>query len=364
MSFTTLQVNTPQKNYPVYIGSTLFQNKTLWHDPLKNKQVMVVSDRNIIDYYGPTLAEIFNDYQYVECILAAGESSKNWDSVSTIIDHLINNKFRRDCTLIALGGGVVTDITGFAASCYQRGVNYYQVPTSLLAQVDASIGGKTAINHPYGKNMIGAFYQPSAVYCELNTLNTLPDREFRAGLAEVIKIAVIADAAFFDWLALHLPDILARVPRVLQTMIERSCHLKITYIEADTLDKTGLRAHLNFGHTFAHAIECHRGYGNCLHGEAVAIGMVLAATFSSQLGLLDEKVVAKIKNLLTSAGLPIKFTSKLQGLELLQLMFLDKKNQEDGLTLILLKSLGSVTLYHNVKSVDLRKLLNNIDHLE
>lgn len=364
MTFKTLEVRTEQKKYPIYIGSNLFEQKNIWQEHLKNKQVMVVSDQNVKRCYGSILQSIFEGFDCKECILPPGEVTKSWESVSHIIDQLISSHFRRDCTLIAFGGGVVGDITGFAASCYQRGVNFYQAPTSLLAQVDASVGGKTAINHPSGKNMIGAFYQPTAVFCELNTLATLSDREFRAGLAEVIKMAIISDASFFSWLETHLPAILAREATTLQTMIERACLLKIQHVEADTLDISGIRAHLNFGHTFAHAIECHQGYGNFLHGEAVSVGMVLAATLSQHLGLIDEKIVYKLKNLLTSAGLPIKFANKLQELELVEYMFLDKKNQEDRLTLILLKSLGSVTLYHDMKSVDLCKFLRKIDHLE
>jgi len=275
-------------------------------------------------------------------VLPDGEEFKNWSSLMLIFDALLENKADRKTTLIALGGGVIGDLTGYAAASYMRGVDFIQVPTTLLSQVDSSVGGKTGINHPLGKNMIGAFYQPRAVIADTSTLETLPARELSAGLAEVIKHGAIIDAAFFDWIEANIGKLMARDKGALAYAIARSCEIKADVVRQDEREG-GLRAILNFGHTFGHAIENGLGYGAWLHGEAVGCGMVMAADLSQRMGLVDEATVARMRALVAAAGLPVK-APDLGVARWLELMEVDKKNEGGAIKFILLKPLGAPSI--------------------
>jgi len=276
------------------------------------------------------------------CSLPDGESYKTWDSLNQIFDVLLSKACDRKTVLFALGGGVIGDITGFAAACYMRGVPFVQVPTTLLAQVDSSVGGKTAINHPIGKNMIGAFYQPERVVCDLATLQTLPPRELSAGLAEVIKYGPIADMAFLDWIEQHMDDLLARNPQALAYAVKRSCEIKAWVVGQDERE-AGIRAILNFGHTFGHAIEAGLGFGVWLHGEAVGCGMVMAAHLSQRLGWVDAAFVQRLTALIAKAGLPV--TGPALGAEVyLHHMRVDKKAEAGDIRFVLIDTPGSAVV--------------------
>ena len=278
--------------------------------------------------------------------------------LNRIFDKLLECRFDRNCSLLALGGGVIGDMTGFAAACYQRGVHYLQIPTTLLAQVDSSVGGKTGVNHPLGKNMIGAFYQPRCVLADTDTLSTLPDRELSAGLAEVIKYGLIRDLPFLEWLESHLEALLARDGEALSYAIARSCQNKAEIVAADEREK-GMRALLNLGHTFGHAIETGLGYGVWLHGEAVAAGIAMAADLSARLGWLAEDQVTRIVALLRCANLPVHPPVELNSERLRQLMAVDKKSQEGRLRLILLRALGGGVIADNVAEAQILATLEN-----
>jgi len=275
----------------------------------------------------------------IEIVLPDGEEHKNWHSLMQVFDALLANKCDRKTTLVALGGGVIGDLTGYAAASYMRGVPFVQIPTTLLAQVDSSVGGKTGINHPLGKNMIGAFYQPRAVLADIAALDTLPQRELSAGLAEVIKQGAILDAAFFDWIERNIGQLTARDPAALAHAIARSCEIKADVVRQDERE-SGLRAVLNFGHTFGHAIEAGLGYGVWLHGEAVGCGMVMAADLSQRMGLADAATVERVRALVRAAGLPT-VAPDLGEARWIELMEVDKKNEGGAIKFILLKPLGS-----------------------
>lgn len=277
--------------------------------------------------------------QVISIVLPDGEQEKNWESLMKIFDFLMQNKCDRKTTLVALGGGVIGDMTGYAAASFMRGVPFVQVPTTLLAEVDSSVGGKTGINHPLGKNMIGAFYQPEAVLADTSTLNTLPDKELSAGLAEVIKYGPIIDAKFFDWIERNIEKLLSRDSVALAYAIKRSCEIKADIVRQDERE-SGIRALLNFGHTFGHAIEAGLGYGKWLHGEAVGCGMVMAADLSWRMGLLDENSRDRISNLVEKAGLPT-IAPDLGNDRWIELMEVDKKNVGGEIQFVLLKSMGS-----------------------
>jgi 3-dehydroquinate synthase len=278
----------------------------------------------------------------VPIILRDGEEYKNWENLNEVFDALLANKCDRKTTLVALGGGVIGDMTGFAAATYMRGVPFVQIPTTLLAQVDSSVGGKTGINHPLGKNMIGAFYQPRAVIADTATLDTLPDRELSAGLAEVIKHGAILDAGFFDWIEANIAKLMARDHAALAHAIARSCEIKSDVVARDEREG-GLRAVLNFGHTFGHAIESGLGYGEWLHGEAVGCGMVMAADLSRRLGLIDDAAALRVRTLVQAAGLPVVAPDL--GIDRwIELMEVDKKNEGGAIKFILLKPLGSPSI--------------------
>lgn len=334
----TLNVDLGDRSYPISIGSGLISDRGLFEPYITGRQVMIVSNETVAPLYLEKMQACLQGYQLESVILPDGEQYKNLDVLNQIFTALLEKKFDRRCTLIALGGGVVGDMTGYAAASYQRGVNFIQVPTTLLSQVDSSVGGKTGVNHPLGKNMIGAFYQPSAVVIDTDTLNTLPDRELSAGVAEVIKYGLINDAEFFDWLEANTDALMAREVEALSYAIERSCADKAAVVAADEKE-SGQRALLNLGHTFGHAIETGMGYGVWLHGEAVATGMCMAAQLSANLGWIDESDVARIKALLLKANLPVDPPSEMKGEDYVRLMAVDKKVLDGQLRLVLMKGL-------------------------
>jgi 3-dehydroquinate synthase len=343
-SHQEINISLATRSYRVHVGAGLLGQLPLITAHLPQPRVALVSNDVIWPLYGKKLAVGLTkaNINVIPIILPDGESHKGWPALNMIFDALLEHACDRKTTLIALGGGVIGDITGFAAATYQRGVPFIQIPTTLLAQVDSSVGGKTAINHPRGKNMIGAFYQPQVVVADTDTLSTLPDREFRAGLAEVIKYGLILDAKFFDWLEENLDALLARDPAALTHAITRSCEIKADVVAADEREtaKEGGRALLNLGHTFGHAIETALGYGTWLHGEAVACGMVIAAKFSRALGHVDENVVTRTQKIFEAAGLPTVMPN-ISPDEMLQHMGRDKKNDAGVIKLILLKAIGN-----------------------
>lgn len=352
----TVTVDLGPRSYPIHIGSGLLAESGLWTPHLGNGQVMLITNTVLAPrYLAPVLAAL-GDRRADTLILPDGETTKTMATAERIWDALLAARCGRDATLIALGGGVIGDLTGFAAACYQRGIDFIQMPTTLLAQVDSSVGGKTGINHPRGKNMIGAFHQPRCVIADLDTLRTLPERELRAGLAEVIKYGLIADAPFFDWLETNLDALLDRDPRALTHAIAVSCRTKAAIVAADEWE-SGVRALLNLGHTFGHAIETGMGYGAWLHGEAVATGMLMAADLSARLGQLAPAAIDRIQALLTRAGLPVQAPASLDAGRFLELMAVDKKVQAGQLRLVLLRGIGQGELRADVDSHSLRVLL-------
>jgi 3-dehydroquinate synthase len=337
----TLDVALGSRSYPIVIGRGVLDDPALLARHLGPGKVAIVTNTTVGPLYLERLAAPLRaaGRQVVEIVLPDGERYKNWESLNLVFDALLANKCDRKTTLVALGGGVIGDMTGFAAATYMRGVPFVQVPTTLLAQVDSSVGGKTGINHPLGKNMIGAFYQPRAVLADIATLDTLPARELSAGLAEVIKHGAILDAAFFDWLEQHIGKLVGRDPEALAHAIARSCEIKAEVVRQDERE-SGLRAVLNFGHTFGHAIEAGLGYGNWLHGEAVGCGMVMAAELSRHLGYVDAAAVERVRALVKAAGLPVA-APDLGHERWIELMEVDKKNEGGAIKFILLKPLGS-----------------------
>ena len=341
----SLNVELGDRSYPIAIGRGLLDDASLLNRHIGGSgKVAIVTNTTVAPLYldkvaGPLRAA---GREVVPIILRDGEEFKNWESLNEVFDALLANKCDRKTTLVALGGGVIGDMTGFAAATYMRGVPFVQIPTTLLAQVDSSVGGKTGINHPLGKNMIGAFYQPRAVIADTATLDTLPDRELSAGLAEVIKHGAILDAAFFDWIEANIGKLVARDHAALAHAIARSCEIKADVVARDEREG-GLRAVLNFGHTFGHAIEAGLGYGAWLHGEAVGCGMVMAADLSRRLNLIDDAAVDRVRALVKAAGLPVVAPDL--GIERwIELMEVDKKNEGGAIKFILLKPLGSPSI--------------------
>ncbi|WP_163835943.1 3-dehydroquinate synthase [Spartinivicinus ruber] len=335
-----LIVDLAERSYPIYVGKQLIDQLEYYQPHIDGKQVLIITNETIAPLYLERVKQALSDrYHVAEVILPDGEQYKTLVTVEKIYDALLTNKFNRTVTLIALGGGVIGDITGFAAATYQRGGNFIQVPTTLLAQVDSSVGGKTGVNHPLGKNMIGAFYQPKCVIADTTTLNTLPDRELSAGIAEVVKYGLICDKPFFGWLTDHMDLLVNRSLGDLSYAILRSCENKAKVVAEDEREG-GIRAILNLGHTFGHAIENYMGYGKWLHGEAVAVGMVQAAELSHRIGWLTESEVTKIKSLLQQANLPVVPPTEMSADDYLELMAVDKKVIDGQLRLVLLKSIG------------------------
>lgn len=340
----TLQVSLDERSYPIHVGPGLLTRGDLLLPMLKARKAVIVTNETVAPLYLETLTATLakGGVSAQAVVLPDGESFKNWATLNRIFDALLGTHCERSTPLIALGGGVIGDMGGFAAACYQRGMPFIQVPTTLLSQVDSSVGGKTAINHPLGKNMIGAFYQPRLVLADISTLDTLPERELKAGLAEVIKYGLIRDREFLVWLEENIERLLARERDALIHAVERSCANKAEVVAADERE-SGERALLNLGHTFGHAIETGLGYGEWLHGEAVAAGTMIACELSRILGWLDARDVARIRALFTRAGLPVQAPAL--GVErYLELMRHDKKVQDGRLRLVLLKEVGRAVL--------------------
>ena len=336
-----LKVDLGERSYPIEIGTGLLKDVKLLSRTIKGKRLAIITNDVVAPLYLDKLTASLKEAgkEVISIVLPDGEKEKNWESLMKIFDFLMENKCDRKTTLLALGGGVIGDMTGYAAASFMRGVPFVQVPTTLLAEVDSSVGGKTGINHPLGKNMIGAFYQPEAVLADTSTLNTLPDKELSAGLAEVIKYGPIIDAKFFDWIERNIGKLLGRDSVALAYAIKRSCEIKADIVRQDERE-SGIRALLNFGHTFGHAIEAGLGYGKWLHGEAVGCGMVMAADLSCRMGLLDEVSRDRIRNLVEKAGLPT-VAPDLGNDRWIGLMEVDKKNVGGEIQFVLLKSIGS-----------------------
>ncbi len=338
----TLSVDLGDRSYPIYIAQNLLGDNEIYRRHISSRQVLIVTNETVAPLCLDRVQQALTGFQVETVVLPDGEKYKNLQILNSIFDALLEHRFDRGCTLLALGGGVVGDMTGFAAACYQRGVKFVQVPTTLLSQVDSSVGGKTGVNHPLGKNMIGAFHQPQCVIIDIDTLNTLPDRELSAGLAEVIKYGLINDPGFFDWLEQNMDALLAREPEALVYAIEHSCADKSAIVAADEKE-AGQRALLNLGHTFGHAIETGMGYGVWLHGEGVGAGMCMAANLSERLGWLERLDVERIEALVSRAGLPTQ-PPDIPAAEFLQLMAVDKKVLAGQLRLVLLKGIGQAVL--------------------
>ncbi|OGI38973.1 MAG: 3-dehydroquinate synthase [Candidatus Muproteobacteria bacterium RBG_16_64_10] len=353
----TLELDLGDRSYPIYIGAGLLARAELLTSYIHGARVAIVSNATVAPLYLARMRAHLERYNPVEAILPDGEQYKTLEVLNRIFDALLQNRCDRQTTVIALGGGVVGDMAGFAAAVYQRGVPFIQVPTTLLAQVDSSVGGKTGVNHPLGKNMIGAFYQPRAVVVDTDTLSTLPDRELSAGIAEIIKYGLIRDPEFFIWLEAHMDRLLARDPVMLTEAIYRSCRNKAEVVAADEKE-AGVRATLNLGHTFGHAIETGMGYGAWLHGEAVATGMVMAADLSRRLGWLKEAEVTRIRALIERAPLPVQAPPTLSAARFRELMSVDKKVLAGKLRLVLLKQLGEAVITGDVPAAALDETLN------
>ena len=336
-----LEVDLDDRSYPIYIGTGLIGQADLIGPHIHGQSAMIVTNSTVAPLYLDAVRQALDSRQirHDQIILDDGEQYKTMASIETIIDLLLTNRHDRRTTVIALGGGVIGDVAGFAASIYQRGVNFIQIPTTLLSQVDSSVGGKTGVNHPLGKNMIGAFYQPQCVIADIDTFNTLPARELSAGLAEVIKYGLIHDVEFFDWLEINIDGLSNLDQELLAQAVLVSCQNKARVVELDERE-SGLRAILNLGHTFGHAIETVMGYGNWLHGEAVAAGMVMAIDLSIREGLVDEGVRQRAVALLQRAGLPVIPPAEITVEQYLEAMAIDKKNVDGRIKLVLLNALG------------------------
>ncbi len=355
-----LRVELGERSYPIFIDSGILDQPQYFKPFIAGSQVLLVTNTVVDPLYAATLEKSLSFVDSLtKVVLPDGESTKNLETLNAIFDSLLGAGHNRKTTLIALGGGVVGDMVGFAAASYQRGVNFIQVPTTLLAQVDSSVGGKTAVNHPLGKNMIGAFHQPKSVVIDTELLKTLPERELSAGLAEVIKYGLIADADFFDWLEANIQKLLHLDSGALIYAIERSCQLKADVVAADEREG-GIRAILNLGHTFGHAIEAHMGYGNWLHGEAVGAGMVMACQMSEKLGWIDSELVKRATVLIANAGLPVAPPAEMTPEIFLKYMSVDKKVLDKSLRLVLLKACGNAVVTSEFSESILQETLQGV----
>ena len=353
----TLHVDLGERSYPIFIGRDLFGDASLLRDHISGRQVALVSNETVAPLYIDRVRAALGDTDLItEIVLPDGEQYKTLENLQTIFDRLLHEGHNRSTTLIAVGGGVVGDMTGFAAACYQRGVNFIQIPTTLLSQVDSSVGGKTGVNHPLGKNMIGAFYQPQCVLIDTDTLQTLPDREMAAGLAEVVKYGLICDEPFYRWLHEHMPKLLAREESALAEAIERSCVTKAQVVAEDEREQ-GVRAILNLGHTFGHAIETEQGYGTWLHGEAVAAGMCIATRLSVALGNIPEAEALALESLLQRMNLPTKAPQDMSAEVFLRHMGRDKKVIDGQLRLVLLRGIGDAVVRADTPLAEIEKVL-------
>ena len=354
-----------QRSYPIYIGANLLGDGQYLQPHIGGRQVCIVTNQTVAPLYLGSITKSLKvnlqnkpAYQVNTVILPDGENYKNLQSIESIYNCLLENKHNRTTTVVALGGGVVGDMAGFAAATYQRGVKFIQIPTTLLSQVDSSVGGKTGVNHLLGKNMIGAFHQPQCVIIDTEVLKTLPPRELSAGLAEVIKYGLIADKAFFEWLEQHYELLLAGEPSIMSEAIERSCRNKALVVGKDEKE-AGIRAILNLGHTFGHAIETIKGYGEWLHGEAVAAGMVIAVELSHKLGWLTRADVDRLKYLLKQVNLPISPPKDISVNQFLETMQLDKKVVNGKLRLVLLKKIGHAVITEEASNHQIQKAIMN-----
>ena len=361
MPATTLRVALRERAYPIIIGRRLLDDAAPIKACLPHAKAVLVTNETIMPLFGDRLLRTLTGagIEVLPIVLPDGEVYKDWPTMMRIFDTLLENRCDRQTTLIALGGGVIGDITGFAAASYQRGVPYIQIPTTLLAQVDSSVGGKTGINHPLGKNMIGAFHQPQLVLADTDTLATLPEREFRSGLAEVLKYGLILDAEFFEWLEANVDQLLQRDGDALVYAIRRSCEIKAQVVIDDEREtrKSGGRALLNLGHTFGHAIESTLGYGVWLHGEAVGCGMALAARFSRDLGMLDAVTCERAVKLIERAGLVTRLPATITAEQMLDHMGRDKKNEGGAIRLILLRRIGEAVVDGTIAMPRIRDFL-------
>jgi 3-dehydroquinate synthase len=358
MNMHTVTVALGQRSYPVWVGQDLLANHARWRAMLRGRHVLVVSNTTVAPLYMPRVTAGLDDLHWSSHLLDDGEAHKTFANVGRVLDALAALGATRDACVLALGGGVVGDLAGFSAACWMRGIDFVQMPTTLLAMVDASVGGKTGVNLPAGKNLAGAFHQPRAVVADIGTLDSLPEREYRAGLAEVVKAACIGDRAFFTWLEDHVEAVVARDREALLEMISRAVRFKADVVQRDETEQ-GTRALLNFGHTFAHALETASGYGLLLHGEAVAIGMVLAAQLSEHLGMSAPLARHRLSRLLQKFSLPIVMPSVAEPGALLELMRLDKKNTADVLRMILWRGIGRVEI---VDAVGEAVVLSTLEH--
>ncbi|MBF8733373.1 MULTISPECIES: 3-dehydroquinate synthase [Pseudomonas] len=339
----TLKVDLGERSYPIYIGEGLLDQPELLAPHIAGRQVAIVSNETVAPLYLERLSRTLGAYAVLPVVLPDGEAHKNWETLQLIFDALLTARHDRRTTVVALGGGVIGDMAGFAAACYQRGVDFIQIPTTLLSQVDSSVGGKTGINHPLGKNMVGAFYQPNAVLIDTASLKTLPARELSAGLAEVIKYGLICDEPFLTWLEARIHDLRELEPVALTEAIRRSCAAKAAVVGADERE-SGVRATLNLGHTFGHAIETHMGYGVWLHGEAVAAGTVMALEMSMRLGWIDQAARDRGIRLLQAAGLPVVPPQEMTPEHFMEHMAVDKKVLDGRLRLVLLRQMGEAVV--------------------
>lgn len=339
----TLKVDLGERSYPIYIGEGLLDQPELLAPHIAGRQVAIVSNETVAPLYLERLSKALGAYSVLPVVLPDGEAHKNWETLQLIFDGLLTARHDRRTTVVALGGGVIGDMAGFAAACYQRGVDFIQVPTTLLSQVDSSVGGKTGINHPLGKNMVGAFYQPKAVLIDTTSLKTLPARELSAGLAEVIKYGLICDKPLLAWLEDNMQALRALDSAALTEAIRRSCAAKAAVVGADERE-SGLRATLNLGHTFGHAIETHMGYGVWLHGEAVAAGTVMALEMSMRLGWIDQAERDRGIRLLQDAGLPVVPPQEMTPAHFMEHMAVDKKVLDGRLRLVLLRQMGEAVV--------------------
>ncbi len=353
---TILNLDLGERSYPIYIDSGLLNETDLLTSHIRAKRVCIVSNTIVAPLYLASLKAKLTDFFVDEVILPDGEAEKSLANFEVIMSHLLKHEHGRDTTLIALGGGVIGDITGFAAACYQRGIDFIQIPTTLLSQVDSSVGGKTAVNHPLGKNMVGAFYQPKAVLIDIDSLLTLPVREFNAGMAEVIKYGILGDESFFIWLEDNISAIKSGDKVVLAQMIEKCCQCKADIVASDEKE-SGVRALLNLGHTFGHAIEAEQGYGKWLHGEAVATGMVLAAKLSVAMNLLEVSELRRMESLILAFDLPVNAPQDMGFAEFIRHMRRDKKNIAGKLRFIIPTAIGQSEIRDDVTQDMLQEIL-------
>lgn len=354
----TLHVDLGERSYPIFIGTGLLKNPEIIQPYIKGKTTTIVSNTTVAPLYIESIHQLTSDYKNTDVILPDGEEYKTMETLGQVHTEMLTERCDRKTTLIALGGGVVGDISGFAAASYQRGINFIQVPTTLLSMVDSSVGGKTGVNHPLGKNMIGAFHQPQCVIIDTETLNTLDDRQLSAGIAEIIKYGYINDLEFIDWLDENMNKLMQRDPEALAYAIKRSCEHKAAIVAADEKE-AGQRALLNLGHTFGHAIETGMGYGKWLHGEAVATGMIMAAQLSKEHGWITESDIQSMRSLLKKANLPVDPPKEITATRFNELMSIDKKVQDGVLNLILMKSMGESIVTSDFDKQALMKVLGH-----